>query len=208
MPYRKARDVAIDFPPRSIHIAEIELLVEILASITEKRTAVYVSTPITSGRRLVTWPSKNTAAVSQRTHSGEHLKRVKRLNREQAQRIVRKLRQDLEKMVIDPAALVDRPGWTQDDYRHLWALVIERYVETVIFLNGWHYSNGCAYEFMVAKQLGITTLSQKRKKLSLDEGICLIQRSMEEMQSHGLYTGFLERVQEALKKLYNAAGKR
>src|SRR5439155_20429436 len=51
-------------------------------------------------------------------------------------------------VVIDPTALGDMPDWSQSDYRVLWARVLQSYVSTVVFRDGWQYSNGCAWELL------------------------------------------------------------
>ena len=141
------------FPPQSVHAREIAFMLEILASVIEGRTAVYVSTPITTGKRFLKWyvQKKIDERVPLTEQKDMFLREVVEYNRQRARVVVRRLRHGSSKIVIDPTSIVDFPGWTQDDYRCLWGRVIERYVDRVIFIEGWQYSNGCAYEFLVAQ---------------------------------------------------------
>jgi hypothetical protein len=82
---------------------------------------------------------------------------------------------DSARVVIDPSALDDVPGWTQADYRAFWGEVIERYAAEVIFRDGWSSSRGCAYEFLVAARAGIPTLDAVRRPLSLLDALGMIR---------------------------------
>jgi hypothetical protein len=123
-------------------------------------------------------------------------------NCEHAQDIISNLRKKFPNVVIDPTALKDIDGWTQDDYRYLWGRVIEQYATTVVFIDGWQYSNGCSYEFLVSYQSASDhcplVLDENLKPLTLEQGLKLIRAAMSEMKEAGLSTEFLERVAEQL----------
>ena len=91
------------------------------------------------------------------------------------------------------------PNWTQEDYRYLWRRVIERYARRVWLMEGWHYSDGCAFEFYVARREGIETLNEVGGMISRIQGISLIRGAMSEMAAMGLPTGFLRTVVSALE---------
>lgn len=192
-----------DFPPRSTHEQEIRGLLEILASVIEGRTAVYLSAPITSGKRFSEWHTQRNGDFnpSHPQHQEEHQREVIDPNRMHAQSIAQQLRSQWAKVLIDPTAVADFPGWTQGDYRCLWARVIEQYVDTIIFANGWQYSNGCAYEFLIAQQTGATTLREDQQLLTLSEGEQLIRMALADMREQTFSSTFLEQVVEELAKL-------
>jgi hypothetical protein len=193
----------LDFPPRPVHEYEIEIMLEVLASVVEGRTAVYLSAPITTGQRYVEWHRQNNTALdaSHPKHRETYLREVVQPNRAQAGSLAQELRRLFAKVVIDPTVVADLPGWTQDDYRHLWARVIERYAGIVVFMNGWQYSNGCVYEFLTAQRSGATTLTENQHPLTREEGMQLIRAAMTEMRAHSLPTEFLVHVVEELARL-------
>jgi len=196
--------VTDDFPPLSTHEQQIDILLATLASIIDGRTAVYLSAPITSGKRFSEWHTKRNGDFnpSHPEHQAEHQREVIDPNRAHAQSIARQLRSQWAKVLIDPTAVADFPRWTQGDYRCLWARVIKQYVDTVIFVDNWQYSNGCAYEFLIAQQIGATTLRENRQPLLLPEGEQLIKMALADMRGQPFSsTFFLEQVVEELAKL-------
>ncbi|HAF13408.1 MAG TPA: hypothetical protein DHU55_01110 [Blastocatellia bacterium] len=192
------------FPPITTHERKVEALLNILASVVVERSAVYVSAPITSGKRLAKWlGSRNVEFDPSHPESyAEFQREVLEPNCEHAQDIITNLRKQFPNVVIDPTALRDIDGWTQDDYRYLWARVLEQYATTVVFIDGWQYSNGCSYEFLVSYQSSSDhcplVLNENLKPLTLDQGLTLIRAAISEMKEAGLSTEFLERVAEQL----------
>lgn len=193
-----------NFPPRTTHEREIDSLLNVLGSVIVDHSGVYVSTPITSGRRFADWSNGRDLDVdlSHPATYQEFLREVLEPNTAHARKIIGKLRSSFPTALIDPTALKDIEGWDQADYRVLWAKVIEHYANTVVFLDGWQYSNGCAYEFLVSNQLDsrLTTLKESLDPLTLEEGIRLIELAVLELQTSKLPTEFLRKVLDQLTK--------
>ncbi len=194
-----------NFPPETTHQREIELLLNVLGSVVSNRSAVYVSTPITSGRRFADWSSGRDLEVdlSHPETYQEFLREVLEPNSAHARKVIRSVRNLFPKALIDPTALKDIEGWIQDDYRVLWAKVIEQYASTVLFLDGWQYSNGCAYEFLVANRLKPrpSILSEDLQPLTCEDGIKSIKSAVFDLQTSKLPTDFLQKVLMELLKL-------
>jgi hypothetical protein len=192
-----------NFPPHTTRESEVEAALGVLCSVVEEHGAVYVSAPITSGKRFAAWHARRGggAAAVRPDQLEEFQREVVEHNRAHAKQIVKALRGSCAGVLIDPTALDDLAGWTQDDYRDLWARVIERHVCRVIFLDGWAYSNGCSYEFLVARRGGIATLDESQQPISLADGARLIQEAIAEMRGQALPTDFLECVLEESSKL-------
>ncbi len=119
-------------------------------------------------------------------------------NCEHAQEIIGNLRTKFPNVVIDSTALKDIDGWTQDDYRYLWGKVIEQYATTVVFIDGWQYSNGCSYEFLISYQSASdhcpSVLDENLKPLTLEQGLTLIKAAINELNQAGLSTEFLQQI--------------
>ncbi|HWT01835.1 MAG TPA: hypothetical protein VN256_16430 [Pyrinomonadaceae bacterium] len=179
------------------------MVLGILVSMVDGRNAVYMSAPITSGARFLRWRGQHEGDVDPWGHEfkSDFQREVVEPNRARARSVARGLRESFREVLIDPTAVDDIDGWTQDDYRHLWARIIEEYVRAVICTDGWQYSNGSSYEFLVAQRCAIATLKENRETLTLEEGMQLIQSAIDEMRAPGLSTVFLENVLDELGKL-------
>lgn len=195
-----------NFPPRTTQEREIDSLLNVLGSVIVDHSGVYVSTPITSGRRFADWSNGRDLDVdlSHPETYQEFRREVLEPNSRHARKIINKLRNLFPKALMDPTALKDIDGWVQDDYRVLWAKVIEQYAGTVVFLDGWQYSNGCAYEFLVGNGMPHrpSILKETLEPLTLEEGIRLIKAAVIDLNRSRLATDFLQQVLNQLNKLH------
>lgn len=198
-PRRAADDV---FPPQTSRGAEIEALVELLRGVFPKRVALYVSAPITSGERFVDWYSRRRNPVDlAQQYEREHLDEVVALNRHEASALVRRVRETRSEPVIDPTTVGDIEGWTQGDYRRAWARIIEEFAHAVVFANGWEFSSGCSYEFLVATKAGVERLDELFQPIKLETGVSLLRRAVSAISSRGLSAEFLRGILEDLASL-------
>jgi hypothetical protein len=190
------------FPPQTSRGAEIEALVELLRGVLPKRVALYVSAPITSGRRFVDWYSGGRSPAGlEEEYQREHLSKVVAPNREAASALVRRVRETCSEPVIDPTTVDEIEGWTQGDYRRAWARIIEEFAHAVVFANGWEFSSGCSYEFLVATKAGVERLDELFQPIKLGTGVSLLRRAVTEISSRGLSAEFLCGILEDLASL-------
>jgi hypothetical protein len=191
-----------DLPLSSSRAAEIVALLDMLTCVLQERSAVYVSSPITSGREYSKWllTTGHPSPETNPDYFDQFRRFVVEPNRQRARIFVRNLRQISARVVIDPSALHDFPGWTQEDYRFLWGRAIERYADTVVFREGWQFSSGCSYEFLVACLSRAETLREDLTPLSLDEGRSLIASAIAETPEGKALT-FLKEVYQGLDSL-------
>jgi hypothetical protein len=189
-----------EFPPRATREAEVDLLVEVFASVVANRAAIYVSSPLTTGQRAFEWHRGDGSPRRAQQDAGSDEFRVGVIepNRGEAARYAAALRMKLQQVIVDPTAMADLPGWNQADYRVFWGRVIGRYAEAVVFREGWHYSSGCAYEFLVACATGSRLLREDLTPLTVKEGQRLLRQSIEESAGRGVSPAFLEGVRDAL----------
>ena len=174
---------------------QVDSILGAIGCLVASRSAVYVSTPLTTGRRWAEWAAQAGAPNPGNRDYGRLLEAaVVGPNRENARHFVQALRTETHATVIDPSALPDVSGWTQPDYRAFWAEVIERYAQTVVFLDGWEYSHGCAYEYLVATKCGAETLSQDMAPITLSQAIALIRAAIQEFLKRGQPVDFLEEI--------------
>lgn len=193
-----------EFPlnnPRDI--GGIENMVELFSCIISGKNAVYISAPITTGERFVSWYANHGHSLESgsQEYDKEHYRQVIQPNRDGAKARISELRQKLSKVksiVVDPTPF-NWPEWNQDDYRYFWGKVLERYITSVIFLDGWQYSRGCAFEFLSAIQSGAETLNEAQTPIDLEIGLRMVEEAISQYREIGLSTIFLERVVNLLK---------
>lgn len=163
------------------------------------RTATYVSTPLTTGERLSDWLQRSDPRPAKGPAYQEQLRRIViEPNRQAASRFVARLRRNLHTVVIDPTALPDMPGWSQRDYHSFWGQVIEKYASKVVFMNGWNYSDGSTYEFLVAHTSQARTLDQAMRPLSRSKGREMIRAAIRSLEQLGLPIDHLEKMSSSL----------
>jgi hypothetical protein len=73
----------------------------------------------------------------------------------------------------------------------------------VVFANGWEFSNGCSYEFLIATKAGVETLDDLWQPMNLASGVALVRRAVTEMSSRGLSAEFLRGILDDLESLGN-----
>lgn len=187
------------FPPQTTRLAEINALTEMYRGVVAPGSAVYVSAPITSGKRLSDWLSAGGHRdLSPDQYRDEHAEKVVAPNRAAVRALVRSVKEQLRCAVIDPTAVGHIDGWRQGDYRSAWARIIEEYARVVVFADGWEFSSGCSYEFLVAAKAGLETLDESLQPITPTMGIALIRDAVDNLATRGLAVGFLQAVFEEL----------
>lgn len=165
-----------EFPPQARHADEVALVAEGFASVVSERAAWYVSSPLTSGELADEWRRRNQSehVPASQAAADAFEREVLERNRRKAAAFVEALRAQKYRVVIDPTALGAFPGWAQSDYRALWAAVIQKYVATIVFRDGWQYSSGCAWEFLTGHVANCALVHEDLTSLGLDEARSLL----------------------------------
>ena len=151
---------------------------------------VYASSELTTGRRAYELVRQHGAeSVHQlREILGEdpHRSLILDANCEEASSFARRLRAELgDVQVITPAPFA-APGWTQAEYLHFWETLIRTRVRAVYFNQAWQYSNGCTFEYAVAREAGVPTFDDAGQPLPLERAIGLVEDAIGELEAHGL----------------------
>jgi hypothetical protein len=153
----------------------------------DNRKAVYVSSPITTGRSLLDWRQQESAITeSHPRYSADHRKYVVQANITKARLVVGRVRAAFPTTVIDPTRLDDVDDWKQADYHQFWADLVARFVHTVVFVDGWHFSTGCAVEFATAVRNRLTLLDERLQQLDPAYGVKLLATAAHELGEAGL----------------------
>lgn len=186
--------------------SELDLFVGVLSSVVEDREAVYLSGPLTTGPRFLRWYTRYGKALAPGSSQYElaHRREVFEPNVREIRDLAHRLRRKEQWQVIEPTAF-EVPHWSQEDYRYFWGRVIERYACRVVFMEGWEYSKGACYEFLVAAERALETLSQGGAPITLAEARARIDAAVREMHGLGVHPGFNGGILAALDRLGEVA---
>lgn len=118
---------------------------------------VYLSVPITSGRREIAILRRLGLAQEQfrRRHPDRWRSEVIEPNEEAALEHAERLRHALgNPLVVDPSRMVVA-GWEQDDYNTFWTRLLAHYAVRLVAAPDWEYSRGARGEVAHAIALGL-----------------------------------------------------
>lgn len=181
--------------------SEITGMLGLMGTVLTRRSSIYVSSPITSGRRLLAWHSTPGVVTFDRRFKQEVLEP----NLAVARAAVATIRANTHMPVIDPTALPALDGWTQDDYRFLWGRVIELFAHEVVFLDGWEFSSGCTYEYLIATREDLPAKSLEGSRIRLVDAIKSIRDGRNQLESVGSDITFINSVLIKLEQLLSGS---
>jgi hypothetical protein len=88
-------------------------------------------------------------------------------------------------IVITPAPFT-APGWNQPEYLAFWEELLRTRIKSAWFNRNWQFSNGCAFEFAVAQDAGLSTFDHTGQVLTRNAGIDLIIAAIKKLEEWGL----------------------
>lgn len=147
---------------------------------------VYVSTPITSGELFLSRLEEQRSSQSQISHA-DLREQVIQENLASVRPFTKAVRDAVApRSVVEPVSLSDVPEWEQFDYHAFWCAFIERYAHTVVFNDGWHFSNGCAAEFAAAVIKGCQVLDREFRPIPPGVGAEMLDQAADRVRTLGL----------------------
>jgi hypothetical protein len=158
------------------------MLVSILRGAVGSQPFIYLSGPITTGRRFVQWQREaGTALTSEESWRAERQKAVIRPNCTNLYKAAEALRSGGQP-VIEPGCFeIEGRVWKQEDYYQLWDQVITEHAAGVRFLEGWQYSAGCVVEYGSAQRNRRPTYTQSGKPLSRAAALNLVDAAVSDL---------------------------
>lgn len=124
-------------------------------------------------------------------------------NIELAYRFSSRVRERTGQVCINPAVL-HRKHWTQDDYRHFWSRVIERFAGQMYLSRGWEVSSGCLFECLLAIRLELPLFNHELERLEYAEAIELAQSGIATLIEAGESSRFLKVLADEFQELNNS----
>jgi hypothetical protein len=166
----------------------------------DHRDAVYVSTPITTGRQFVAWWQDRGCRLPEDDPEYQaEFGQVVADNIAAVRPLIERVERDLAgRPVIDPTRLGPIAGWQQSDYHAFWVRVIHRFARTVVFADGWEYSSGCSLEFAAAVADGLQTLDAELRPLTREAGQSRLLAAATDLDQAGLGASQQRRVLDYL----------
>jgi len=153
------------------------------------RQEVYVSTPITTGAAYVTWRNNvgNHLDRSHPKYRDQHREHVIDKNIARIRPVISGLRRHFHgQLVVDPTSLPDVDDWEQHDYHAFWCALIEQYIRTAVFTDGWQFSTGCVREFATAIKAGVWILQEDLAPLTIPTGLQLVRDAIRKFEELGV----------------------
>ena len=186
MPNRSFGTGSVRPPRRTPQIAQNELLISFTSCFgVVDHSAVYVSTPITTGPHFADW-----FPIQRDRGTPDYQRRLREdiigPNLLRAQPLVAACRDRWpSRPVIDPTGLGEVPGWAQDDYHLFWCQLIQQCASTVVLAEGWQFSSGCALEFAAACVAGCQILDTEFATFSVVQGVALLTGAADRLAQVG-----------------------
>jgi hypothetical protein len=178
MSRKRNNTIGIDTDSQSV-----EDVLTVFRSILSEKSAIYVATPITTGRQFYENKHEPTIGIF-RDSVAHEARQVVLANRDRVRPIINRLREHLKEPLIDPTQ-VELRHWSQSEYKNFWRRVIEQFVNKIVFLNGWEYSTGCIEEFRVACDEHLLMFNEELKALTIASGRQLIASALADLRRAG-----------------------
>jgi hypothetical protein len=155
-----------------------DAMLDILGCALPPRSAVFLSTPITSGPRYVAWRQAQGDVVLAPD--------VVAANVEDGRQHAAQLRQRYA-VVITPTEL-HVEHWTPAHYRAFWSEVMDRYVRLIVLGDGWSLSTGCVTEFIMARVADVPAVDYHEREIDDITATTVLREAVATLQAANLPT--------------------
>ena len=169
---------------------QAEHLMQALEAAGADHNVIYVSVPITSGRREVALFDeigvRDTDHV-RREHNERWLAEVVGANEDEARADAARVRQSpwaVGSIVVDPSRMKVE-GWAQDDYNGFWVELMRRHVRRVVATPGWAFSRGARTEVALALSLSLPVVGVEGEQHSPGDLIEEVRAARAELRGAG-----------------------
>ncbi len=190
MPFYNAHGELDPLPHARTFGEESRMALLALDCVLNGEKAVYASSELTTGPRLYRllreWKLKDTAALKKALGEAEFQRLIWDPNAAEADAFARELRSRIpgRPLVVTPAPFL-APGWGQEEYLAFWETAIRTRFQALYFSDDWEWSNGCTFELAVAWDAGLPTYTASGQSLGLEDGVALIVRAAEALETEG-----------------------
>jgi hypothetical protein len=175
---------------------EVQMVFSGIDCILHGGEVIYCSSELTSGftlrKALLEHGVKSAAELKQQMGIEWFKKNIWDTNVRAAVDFAEEVRAiDPDKTFVITPAPFSAPGWSDHEYLAFWESLLRTRVRVAWFNRNWQYSNGCAFEFAVARDAGLSTYDYKGQMLDRETGMTLLEEAIKELESEGLDTRLL-----------------
>lgn len=182
---------------------EVDMLLSLIDCLVLDREAVYASSEFTTGRRfyeLCRQYNVRTRKELKKRLGQEYETLLLAPNKEEGIRFARMLRDYGHDVVLTPNPFHADPlrlkaqNWSQDEYLEFWSMVIRKKCQAVYFNEGWEYSNGCTFEYLVGVRAGLPLYDHRNKSLEVATAKEMINAAIQDLVKEGFDVPQLRKV--------------
>ena len=180
---------------------EIDKKVQQFSNLLNGKEAIYISGAITTGKDYINWYTNYGKLIDNKTDFDKlHNIDVIAKNLKTIKDFTTNLRNKSDDIYIEPATL-EIEEWDQPDYLYYWGQIITKYVNKIIFIDGWCFSKGCIYEYYIGLKKGIELVDQNFKLLNQEKVILNIKKSIQETQKNEIDVKFQLHILHEIEKM-------
>ena len=172
---------------------EADMVMSLLNCVVLDRESVYASSEFTTGKRfydLCREYGVRSDEELKRKMGPSYYEKLLGVNKNQGINFARKLRGLGHFLVVTPNPFVADPlklkhNWTQDEYLTFWKMVITEKCSAVFFNEGWQYSNGCTFEYVVGLKAELPLFDHNGASLDTTRAITLLKAAIQDLEGDG-----------------------
>lgn len=173
---------------------DVDQKIILFSSKLAEKNIIYISSAISSGKNFIDWyKTKGSKINCKKEYNDHHYKEVIKPNSDKILQIASDLHASLKETVVEPASFVMN-DWTQDDYLYYWSEIINRHAYKIVFIDGWFYSKGCIYEYLIGLNKGIELLDNNLNPINKCWAIQQIKNSINEYEVIGINTDLQRKI--------------
>ncbi len=184
---------------------EVAMVLSTIDCVLNRQSAIYASTELTSGSLvyglLREHKLKTVAQLKERFGADWYAEHLWNVNVGNACAFAEAIRTGLGRGEVITPAPFTAPGWTQHEYLSFWETLIRTRIHGVWLNDAWQFSNGCTFEFAVAQDEGIPTFDARGGRLTLREGVALIDAAIASLEQDEFDTTKLRENRDRLRAL-------
>lgn len=185
---------------------ESDLALSAIDCVLNGEKGVYASSELTTGRRVQSVlreiGARRSSDLRPQLGEKEYATRIWNPNVNEAMAFARGLHHSLggNQLVITPAPFM-APGWNQPEYLAFWESLIRTRIKVAHFNEGWEYSSGCTFEYLVAQDSGVPTFDVDGAPLGIGAAIARLSAAVETLRHDGLDVDTLARNLAQMREL-------
>ena len=90
------------------------------------------------------------------------------------------------------------PEWTQEEYLEFWEAVIRTKCKAIVFNDGWEFSNGCTFEYLVGYRNEMPLLDRAGNSIPPGRAKQMILVAIKQLEADGFAVPKLRAVHDSL----------